>query len=193
MLRIQRRPGGILQHGSWAARRHAPGRRDWHPTIGRGRLVAPDGTVLWLGEWVENALHDAGEKDMLDVYLRGQSNPTKYLFLMSQGAVTALADTVVMSGVTEPETPGTDNYNRQQIAAGDWSVPALDSGDMKTTASVKTFGPNTGAGSWSISHTGLTTASTGTSGLLVLSVPLSSLQAVATGIAFTHELAWKQQ
>lgn len=186
-------PDGTLQHGATAYRRHGNGRRDFHPTIGRGRLVAPDGTILWLGEWVENAVHDQGEKDMLDVYLRAQSNPSKYLALASQGSVTALADTVVMSGITEPETPGVDNYNRQLIAAGDWSVPTLDSGDMRTTATIKTFGPNTGGVAWSISHTILTTASTGTAGLLILSVPLSSLQAVATGIAFTHELSWKQQ
>lgn len=194
MSEIARRPGGILQHGVWKARRHsAPGRRDWHPTTGRGRLVAPDGTVLWLGEWVENAVHDEGEKSMLDVYLRAQTNPSKYLALAAQGSVTALADTVIMTDITEAETIGTDGYARQQINSGDWSTPALDSGDMKATAAVKTFGPNTGSGAWSVSHTILTTAATGTAGLLVLSIPLSSVQSVAQDIAFTHELSWKQQ
>ena len=194
MSEIISRPGGIRQHGVWRPRRHGrPGQRDWHPTMGRGRLVSPEGDVLWLGEWVENAVHDEGEKSMLDVYLRAQTNPSKYLSLAAQGNVTALADTVVMSDITEAETVGTHGYARQQINAGDWSTPALASGDMQTTAAVKTFGPNTDAGAWSVSHTILGTAATGTAGLLILSVPLSGVQSVAQDIAFTHELSWKQQ
>lgn len=187
---VARRPGGILQAGSW--RRDGRGRRLWHPTIGRGELVAPDGTVLWAGEWEENTLHDAGEGSMLNVYLREQANPSKYLGLAAQGSVASIAETAVMTGITEAETPGTDGYARQQILAADWSAPALDSGDMMSTAAQKSFGPNGGT-TWSVSHTFLTTAATGTAGLLILTVPLSAVQAVENGIAFRHTLSWKQQ
>lgn len=189
----RRLPDGRKQLGVWARSSVKAEGWDWHPTVGRGWLTSPEGDILWMGDWVENALHDEGEKSMLDVYLREQANPSKYLFLMNQGAVTALADTVIMTGITEAQTPGANGYARQQILAADWGAPALDSGDMQTTGATKTFGPNSSASAWSVSHTGMTTASTGTGGLLVLSVPLSSVQSVAQNIAFTHQLSWKQQ
>lgn len=191
-LEVRRRPGGILQLGVTRPRRHAPGRRDFHPTLGRGELVAPDGSVLWAGEWEENTLHDFGEQSILNVWLREQANPAKYLALLGQGSVTALGETLTFTGVTEAETPGSDGYARQLIAAADWAAPALDSGDYQTTAAQKTFGPNTST-DWSVSHTALTTASTGTAGGLLITVPLSAVQAVASGISFRHTLTTKAQ
>jgi len=191
-LEVRRRPSGIMQLGVTRARRHAPGRRDFHPTLGRGELVAPDGSVLWAGEWEENTLHDGGELSILNVWLKEQAHPAKYLALLGQGSVTALGETLTFTGVTEAETPGSDGYARQQILAADWGTPALDSGDYAVAAAQKTFGPNTAA-DWSVSHTAITTASTGTAGGLLITVPLSAVQAVASGISFRHTLTVKAQ
>jgi hypothetical protein len=167
--------------------------RGWEfsPTCGRGRLVGPDGETLWLGEWEHNALHDEGEQSMLNVYFREQTNPSKYLMLHNGADVTALADTVTLAGLTESETTGTDGYSRIQVLAADWGAPALDAGDYMTTAAEKTFGPNTGAGQWDVTHVCLATVATGTSGLLISSIPLSAEQSVVTDVAFKFTMRAK--
>ena len=191
MLTIRDTPAG-RQLGVWAPSRRRPGRRDFHPTLGRGELLGPEGELLWQGEWVENTLHDEGELNLLNVWLREQAHLAKYLMLLGQGNTNALAETTVMTGVTEVSAPGSNGYDRQQIAAADWGAPVLDAGDYQVTAAQKTFGPNTGA-TWNVSHTALVTVATGTAGLLLISVPLPSVQAVANGISFRHTLTTKAQ
>lgn len=161
-----------------------------HPTLGRGQLLSPEGDVLWEDpDWIENTLADEGEKSILDVYFREQAHPAKWLFLLNDSS---LAETDTMAGVTEAKVPGVDGYARQQILAGDWSVPALDTGDMQSTASEKVFGPATG-NAWTLTHAALTTAQTGTGGLFVLYVALSATTVVAIGQSFKYTLKSKVQ
>jgi hypothetical protein len=157
---------------------------------GRGQLLSPEGDVLWEDpDWIPNALHDAGEESMLNVYLREQANPAKHLGLLNDASVAETDGT--MSAVTESKTPGSDGYNRQQIAAGDWSAPALDSGDMQTAAAEKTFGPISGS-SLVATHASLSTTSTG-AGILIATVALSGTTTVNVGQSFKYTLRWKQQ
>lgn len=191
-LEVHRSASGVLRLGVKRPRRHGNGRRDLHVLLGRSELIAPDGSVLWAGDFEENTLHDAGEQSIANVWAREQAHPAKYLALLGQGSVTALGETLTFAGVTEAETPGVDGYNRQQILSTDWAAPVLDSGDYATTASQKTFGPNTSS-DWNVSHTALTGASTGTAGGLFITVPLSSVQPVASGVSFRHTLTFKVQ
>jgi hypothetical protein len=191
-LEIRRRPGGLLQLGVARGRPLRPGARLWHPTLALGELISPEGDVLWRGEWEENTLHDGGELSIVNVWAREQANPSKYQALLGQGSVTALGETLTFTGVTEAETPGTDGYSRQQVLAADWATPVLDAGDYATTAAQKTFGPNTNT-DWSVSHVALTGAATGTSGGLFITVPLSAVQAVASGVSFRSTMTFKVQ
>lgn len=190
-LTVTRRPGGTLQLGTTKARRHAPGRRDWHPTLGRGELIYPDGSIAWEGDWEQNTLHDAGELSVLNTWLREQAHATKYLALLAQGSITALGETLTFTGVTEAETPGTDGYARQLVTAGDWAAPVLDTGDYATTAAQKTFGAVSAGTDWSVSHVAMTTASTGTAGGLFISIPLPSVQPVTVGVSFRYTMTTK--
>jgi hypothetical protein len=161
-------------------------KRLWHPTEGRGQLLGPDGEVLWEEDWQQNALHDAGELSMLRVYLREQANPSKYLALLNDGSVAETDGT--MADVTEASASG---YARQQIAAGDWTEDGLQGGDHRFSATEKTFGPFTTA--QAITHAALTTALTGTTGLLLLTVALSAPTTVQSGQQFRYQLRWTQQ
>lgn len=163
--------------------------RLWHPTEGRGQLLGPDGEVLWEEDWQENALHDAGEQSMLDVYLREQANPAKHLGLLNDGSVAETDGT--MSAVTETATPGSNGYNRQQIAAGDWGSGILDAGDWQYTAAEKTFGPVTGS-ALTATHASLSSTATG-AGLLILTVALSATTVIAVNQSFKYTLRFKMQ
>ena len=147
-------------------------RRERHVFQGRGCLIYPDGTREWLfdGEWVDNILCDEGEKSIIDVYFRAQTNPSKYLMLIDD----TVDETDTIATVTESETPGTDGYNRQQVNSGDWAAAALDAGDYQSEAAPKTFGPNSGS-AWSVQNIGVVTVSTGTSGLLIAAMDTGSL------------------
>jgi hypothetical protein len=60
---------------------------------GRGQLLSPEGDVLWEDpDWIPNALHDAGEESMLNVYLREQANPAKHLGLLNDASVAETAE-----------------------------------------------------------------------------------------------------
>jgi hypothetical protein len=169
--------------------RYAHGRRQYHLFEGRGKVAFPDGTWEWTDdEWKPNVTLDEGEASVINVYLREQANPSKYLALISGSAP---AETDVFSGLTESETPGTDGYNRQQIVAGDWGAPALDSGDHQSAAAEKTFGPNTST-AWTIAHVVMTTAATGTAGLAIMYVTTTTTS-IGTNVSYKFTLRWKQQ
>lgn len=110
--------------------------------------------------YIPNALTNAGQADMLNVWARETTDLAKYLMLLNMPAGAAPTKTTVYAGLTESVTAGTNGYARQQILAADWSAPALDTGDMQTAAAQKTFGPFTG--NVPVSHVGLVSASTGT-------------------------------
>lgn len=169
-------------------RRLRPGRLT--VCYGRGQVISPEGDVLWEDpDWIPNALHDAGEQSMLNVYLKEQANVAKHLGLLNDASVAETDGT--MSAVTESNTPGSNGYNRQQIAAGDWTDDGLQGGDYRFTAAEKTFGPASGS-SWTATHASLSTTSTG-AGILLLTVALSGTTTVNIGQSFKYTLRWTQQ
>lgn len=164
-------------------------KRLWHPTEGKARIVSPEGDTLWEDpDWMPNALADEGEASILNVYFLETANPSKYLACMNDTP----AETDIMTGITESKAPGADGYNRQQLTAGAWSSPALDSGDMQIAAAEETFGPITGS-SMTVSHVFVTTASTGTAGLLILYLALSATSTIAVGQSLKYTLRVKAQ
>lgn len=161
----------------------------WHPTIGRYDIVNPDGSYVERGEWVENFWADEGEQSVLNVYFLAAANPSKYLCLL-QGSP---GETTTMATMTEAQTPAANGYNRQQINSGDWSTPALDSGDYMTTASSKTFGPASGSNWTSITYIGLVTTLTGTGGKFLAAIALSGTTTVAIGQSLIYTISMKCQ
>jgi len=161
-----------------------------HLVEGRGQLLSPEGDVLWEDpDWIPNALHDAGEQSMLNVYLKEQANPTKYLGLLNDGTVAETDGT--MSAVTEMTSPGTNGYNRQQILAADWTDAGLQGGDYRFDAAEKTFGPITTANQ-TATHASLSTTATG-AGILLVTVALSGTTTINVGQSFKYTLRWTQQ
>jgi hypothetical protein len=172
---------------------HVPRRRlrpdRMHLFEGRGQLVSPDGDVLWEDpDWIPNALHDAGEQSMLNVYLKELTNPSKYLGLLNDGTVAETDGT--MTAVTEAGTPGSGGYSRQQIIAGDWTDDGLQGGDYRFSAAVKTFGPISGS-SLTATHASLSTTSTG-AGVLLATIALSGTVTVPVGMNFNYTFRWTQ-
>lgn len=169
---------------------HVSRKRVWSPTEGRGRLLSPEGDVLWEDpDWIPNTLTDEGEKLILDVYFREQANVAKWLCLLNDAVV---LETDTMAGVTEAQTPGTNGYNRQQILSTDWSVPALDLGDMQTSSLEETFGPASGS-AWTVTHAALTTTQTGTGGLFLCFILLTAPTTVNLGQSFKYTIRVKCQ
>lgn len=165
-------------------------KRLWHPTEGRGQLLSSEGEVLWEEDWQPNALHDAGEQSMLNVYLKEQANVTKYLGLLNDATVAETDGT--MSAVTEVvATPPAQGYARQQILSTDWTDDGLQGGDYRFSAAEKTFGPVTGS-ALTATHASLSTTAT-TAGVLLLTLALSATTTIAVGQSFKYTLRWTQQ
>jgi len=158
--------------------------------MGIGALISPEGDVLWQDpEWMPNALHDAGEQDMLQVFLSEQAHKTKYLGLLNDASVAETDGT--MSAVTEMTTAGSNGYNRQQILNTDWTNDGLVSGDYRFSAAEKTFGPITGSAQ-TATHASLSSTSTG-AGILFLTLALSASTVIAVSQSFKYILRWTQQ
>lgn len=158
--------------------------------MGFGAIIEPDGSVAWQEEeWSFNALHDAGEQSMLNVYLKELSNPTKFLGLLNDGSVAETDGT--MTAVTEATTPGTQGYNRQAVIAADWTDDGLQSGDYRFSAAEKTFGP-VATSAVAATHASLSTTATG-AGLLLLTIALSGTTVINVGQSFKYLLRWTQQ
>lgn len=168
-------------------RRHRDVERLRRPSIfrGKGIVLNPDGSVDRELDWVENAVADEGEQSVLNVWLRAQSNPSKYLSLLNQASP---GETTTMATMTETQTPGSNGFARQQILSTDWASPTLVSGDYKSTAAEVTFGPASGS-SWTLTHAILVTVSSGTSGLFLLFIALSATTTIAIGQSFKYTLA----
>lgn len=165
-------------------------RRKLSLMMGLGAVVNPDGTIERQDEeWAFNAVHDAGEQKILQVFLAEQANVSKFLGLLNDASVAETDGT--MSAVTEAKTPGSDGYNRQQIAAGDWTDDGLISGDYRFSASEETFGPITGT-NLTATHSSLSTTSTG-AGVLLSTLALSATTVVAVNQSFKYILRWTAQ
>lgn len=172
-------------------------RADLHLYRGIGAVIEPDGSVAWQDpDWMDNILADEGELDMLDVYLRAQTNPSKFLALLN-GTTTPPAETSTMAylagaaGSGESQVPGANGYNRQQILTTDWTAPAIVGGDYQSSAAEKTFGAATAA--WTITHTALVTAATGQtagSGRFLAYLALSASTTIAINQSFKYVLRW---
>jgi hypothetical protein len=177
-----------------------PRKKLLHPLIGFGQLLSPEGDVLWESpDWIENTLTNEGEEAILNTFYREQANVAKYLALI-EGGTAAPSETSTMgylgggAGQREIRAPTVDGYNRQQITAGNWGAPALDSGDFKTTAAQKTFGPASGSDWLDITHVALVTAATGQasgSGKLLNFLALGGATDVAVGQSFLYTISVK--
>lgn len=156
-----------------------------HVLWGKGTILNSDGTVDHELDWVQNAVADEGEQSVLNVWLRAQTNPSKYLGLLNQASP---GETTTLATMTETQTPAANGYTRPQILTTDWGVPALVSGDYKSIAAEVTFGPASGS-NWTLTHSFLGTVATGTSGLFLLFIALSATTTIAVGQSFKYTLA----
>lgn len=174
-------------------------RRETHLYMGLGAVIDPDGSVAWQeDDWTKNVLADEGENDMLAVYLTAATNPSKFLCLIN-GGTTPPSETSTMAylgggaGAQETQVPGANGYNRQQILTTDWTNDGLQGGDFRYSAAEKTFGAATAT--WTITHSGLVTASTGQtagSGKFLAFIPLSATTTIASGQSFKYIMRWTQ-
>lgn len=188
--------------------RTAPRRKS--PTMGRGFVLDPDVRDFYdrngyihvkdaavALDWMDNALLDEGEQDVLNVWLLQTSDLSKYLCLL-KGTGPAETDTMafLIGGTNgECQTPAANGYNRLAVANTDWGTPALASGDYQTTAAGKTFGPASGS-NWTATGAGLVTALTGQtsgSGKFLIYLALSGSTTVNIGQSFLYQLAAKAQ
>lgn len=171
-----------------------PKGKRWSPTIGRYDILDPDGSIAEAGEWVPNLLLDEGEENIINDWLRENAALGKYLALCK--ATPAETDTMAWLNPNEVFAPPLNGYARIQIAAGDWGVPALNVGDMQSTAAQKTFGPASGSAWAALTTVSLVTAATGQiagSGKHLLNVALSGTTTVNVGQSFLYTLSAKVQ
>lgn len=150
----------------------------------REQILSPEGDILYDSDyWEPNALTNDGQAHMLNVWAREQSNLNKWLMLLNMPGGAAPTKTSTLATITEAEVINTDGYIRTQVAAGDWGVPALDSGDQQITASQKTFGPASGGG-WPVSHVALASVGSTFTGTLFLYVSTAYHTANSTSRVF---------
>jgi hypothetical protein len=103
---------------------------------------------------------DEGESSIGDVYLRGQAQPDLYLGLYKNNTEPAEDDT--MADITEASTPGTNGYDRIQLADGDWT----ETSQGTFTNLQKTF--TCATSNWGdVYGYFITTTATGTAGKLI--------------------------
>lgn len=145
---------------------------------------------LWVRDnqlWTPNTLADEGEKDILDVYFDDVAVRTS-LFLRLYNDTPVETDTLA---TLVNEVSGT-GYTGITVTRGtDWTDPALDSGDMRTVMSTKTF---TAGGAWTAAtYCILATVQTGTAGLLIAYMALSTTRTLANTDTLDIDLAIKLQ
>lgn len=161
----------------------------WSPTEGRGQVIDEHGEVVWEEDWQSNFLANEGEESILNVWMRGQANPTKWLALLTA----APTEVSTMATMTELFVPPLNGYARQEITAAEWGVPALDDTDMQSTAAEQSFGPVVGLAWTNFTHVAMVTAETGTAGKFLLALALSAATSVAVGQSFRYTLRAKVQ
>lgn len=112
--------------------------------------------------WAHNALVDAGETDMLNIYFRTLAKRATLYGRLFGGGTPTDASTLSSMG-TEVQTIGTAGYNAVSWTVGDtdFGAPAGTS-PATTTSVVKTF---TATGTWTVAnHLALCSVNTGTAG-----------------------------
>lgn len=174
---------------------HVPRKRLWSPTEGRAQLLSPEGDVLWEDpDWMPNALMDEGEENILNDWLREQAALSKFLCLLTSAP--AETDTMAVLATKEVFVPPLNGYARVQVAAGDWGAPALDAGDMQSSAAEKTLGPAATLAWTGLTQVGLVTAATGQtagSGKFLLFIALSATTTVGIGQSLKYTIRAKVQ
>lgn len=146
---------------------------------GIGDVLVPQGSALEAEAladrtWLSNALADEGETDMLAVYFRTQAKRANLYGRLYNDTPVETDTLATLTG----EVTGT-GYAALTWPVSDAGFPTLviDAGDAKVTSSTQTY---TAGGAWSAATTlVLATAASGTSGLHVASVPLSSTRTLA--------------
>ena len=157
-----------------------------HEGIYKGSAL--DLEVVRNQDWLLNALADEGEKDILDVYFDDVAVRTNLYGRLYNDTPIETDTLALLTG----EVTGT-GYAAVDFARGtDWGDPTLDSGDMMTTSTTKTY--TGGAGGWSAAtYIVLATVSSGTAGLLIAYNALSATRTLAEGdtldVSFTVKLA----
>lgn len=125
--------------------------------------------------WTPNALADEGEADILDVYFDTQAVRSNLYGRLYDDTPVETDTLTTLTG----EVSGS-GYAAVTFARGtDWGAPGLDSGDMQTDSTTKTF---TATGTWSsATYIVLATVASGTSGLLIAYVALSATRTLSSG------------
>lgn len=125
---------------------------------------------LWASEWMHNILHDEGEQNILDSYLRAQNTPTAFYLRLANDT---LADADTLSSVVN-EVSGT-GYAAVQLARNttDWPTLAVTGNGYRATSKTVTF-TNSGGTAWTAATVAYVGTSTDNSGRLVISAPLST-------------------
>ena len=159
----------------------------WKADTIRGELGRRLGLQDEYGPWEHNALLDEGERNVLDVYFRNNLAPASFFLGLSS---TTLSETQTLANAIEPSQSG---YARQTIArnTSDWSAPALDAGDMKTTATQESF---VAAATWTpVTEIILTSTSAGSNGSVLLTAALSTTRSLVSGDTLNVTLSVKAQ
>jgi len=128
--------------------------------------------------FTENALADEGESDLLAVYFRAGTAPTTFYLGLLNSTPT---DTTTLATMTSE--PSGNGYSRQQITRDNtgWPTLALDTGDFRAVAAVKTFTASGGT-IGPVTYAFLcTNAATGTSGKFLVYNALSSSRTLNDG------------
>ncbi len=130
--------------------------------------------------WTPNALADEGEVDILDVYFDAQAVRANLYFRLYTDS--SLAETDTLATAVGEETAG--GYGAITIARGtDWTVPTAGGG---TNTPTKTFNATA---TWSgLNSMILATVATGTSGLLIAWVDLSTTRSLVNGDSLDTDL-----
>jgi hypothetical protein len=130
--------------------------------------------------WTPNALANEGEEDMLDVYFDAQAVRASLWFRLYTDS--SLAETDTLATAVGEESAG--GYAAEQVDRGtDWSAPDHSSG---TSTGTKTFNAT---GTWSaLNSMILATVATGTAGLLIAWVDLSTTRSLVNGDSLDTDL-----
>jgi hypothetical protein len=142
-----------------------------------------DGRVLWEDRNLHNLLHTSGEEFILkSLFVGGKDNnnfiPNNYYFGLDARSTLAVGDTMTTIA-TDGGEPSANGYIRQEVASLGQFAVGLSGGVNQASTPIITF--TAAAGPWGpVSNLFLTTSS-GNSGYLIASVPLSQALTVNSG------------
>ncbi len=134
--------------------------------------------------WTPNALANAGEVDILSVYFKAQAVRASLYFRLYNGTGIAETDTLALIEAIGSGEESAGGYGAITVTRGtDWSAPAHDTG---TTTVTKTFNATA---TWSaLNSLVLATVGTGTSGLHVAWVDLSTPRSLVDGDSLDQDI-----